>query len=72
MERINNIGLAKLVPRFEGVARAGSCFETLCGDTELKSAISKISAHLETNARHCQVVYMVQILQKYMHWYFQK
>ncbi len=49
------IGLAKLVPRFEGVAGAGSCFEALCGDAELKSAVSKISAHLETNARHCQV-----------------
>ncbi len=50
------IELAKLVPLFERVGGgARTCYEALCGDAELKSAVGKISAHLETNARHCQV-----------------
>lgn len=51
------VGLAKLVPLFERQMGSSSktCFEALCSDAELKSAVGKISAHLETNARHCQV-----------------
>ena len=49
------MGLAKLVPRFGGSGEGGTFQEELCGDSELKGAVSKISAHLETNARHCQV-----------------
>lgn len=48
------VGLAKLVPRFEQ-AGAVCCYEALCMDAELKGAMSKIKAHLETNARQCQV-----------------
>lgn len=52
--------LAKLVPRFEvGTKREDgknqTCFEAVCSDVEIKGAVSKINAHLETNARQCQV-----------------
>ena len=49
------IGLSKLVPLFQGAENAKNCYEALSRDAELKSAVGKISAHLETNARHCQV-----------------
>lgn len=51
------IDLAKLVPRFEvgEDEKTQTCFEAVCSDDEIKGAVSKINAHLETNARQCQV-----------------
>ena len=50
--------LGRLGPRFSpglpGEAER-SCLELLKADTEIKNAMSKICAHLETNSRQCQV-----------------
>jgi hypothetical protein len=32
-----------------------SCFEAISADPDIKGAIAKICAHLETNSRQCQV-----------------
>ena len=32
-----------------------SCFEAISSDPDIKGAIGKICAHLETNSRQCQV-----------------
>ena len=52
--------LAKLVPRFEASTKqedekSSTYFGAVCSDVEIKGAVSKINAHLETNARQCQV-----------------
>lgn len=48
--------LAKLGPRFVAAAVGdGTCFEVLNSDPEVKNAMNKICAHLETNSRQCQV-----------------
>ena len=36
-------------------AKAVSCFEAISSDPDIKGAIAKICAHLETNSRQCQV-----------------
>ena len=37
-----------------------SCFEAISSDPDIKGAIGKICAHLETNSRQCQVRTLVQ------------
>ena len=51
------IELARLVPRFGGGSIEGdkTCYQAISTDLEIRNAISKISAHLETNSRQCQV-----------------
>ena len=58
----NFLGLAKLGPRFgpvgargPGGGAGGTCFDVLNSDLDIKNAMSKICAHLETNSRQCQV-----------------
>lgn len=53
----NYLSLAKLGPRFSPGVGA-TCFEVLNSDTDIKGSMSKICAHLETNSRQCQVLYM--------------
>lgn len=49
------LNLAQLGPRFSPGFSEGTCMEVLKSDTDIKSAMSKICAHLETNSRQCQV-----------------
>lgn len=51
------IELARLIPRFGSGALDGdkTCYHAISSDSEIKNAISKISAHLETTSRQCQV-----------------
>jgi len=49
------LSLANLVPMFETSCVGSTCYKSLTNDPELKRAVTKIIAHLETNARQCQV-----------------
>ena len=50
------LNLGKLGPRFiPGLKEGATCMDVLKLDPEIKSAMSKICAHLETNSRQCQV-----------------
>lgn len=44
-------------PRFSP-GDSESCYPVLREDPQIRSAIAKVSAHLETNARQCQVAVM--------------
>ena len=50
----NFLDLAKLCPRF--AASNGTCHEMIESDVDIKNAMTKICAHLETNSRQCQVL----------------
>ena len=51
----NLLHLARLGPRFSPGVGDGSCLEVLRANSDIKNAMSKICAHLETNSRQCQV-----------------
>lgn len=38
-----------------------TCFKTFSSDSDIKSAIGKICAHLETNSRQCQVISVLEV-----------
>lgn len=66
------LNLAKLGPRFcPGLLGDSSCMEVLKTDTEIKGAMSKICAHLETNSRQCQVYIAVQVLNGHISLYIE-
>ena len=62
----NFLNLAKLGPCFSpggggtGGGEKGTCFQVLNSDADIKNAMSKICAHLETNSRQCQVCVCVR------------